>query len=1305
MQNIHRGMKLTVLFSVAFCFISFTSLANFADPEIAANNTTLCEGANIELKLKNLTAGDAYQWVKDGNNLDSTREALIVSTPGVYKLKVTNNGNTITSNTITINPKPYVNFSYSATDVCPNTPIDFKYILSDGSQGTEGSGFTYSWDYKDGDKENKFNPTHTFKVNAGAGSQSFDVQFTIKDNNGCTNQTTKTISIKQKPDATLNGTGKDVINSESYFKICSSTGTSFQFTNPSTTKAKNTSYTFIWGDNSLDYTTTSFDDIVTHSYSVGLKTMIYRVYNGACYDEKTYKIFVGNIPAGGISGIGGSTICAGDAQKFLITNSTDNPAGTSYTLSYGDGKPDVVFYHPAPDTVKNIFLKSSCDNVLTSGNKTYRNAFGAFLEISNPCGSASGSILPIYVSDKPDPQIGLSDSIICVNQTVNIANTGYVGKNVQNDKCTAGNLYWGILGDRLGTSYNITTGVTGDGFGSGDPSLWSSGTNNLSVQFATLGKYDVSLTMANNTLCGAATTMKTICVNPLPTASFTTDATEGCAPFTITAKGITNDITCGQNKFEWTVTYKATADCDPKTAAYSFVNNTDKNSQNPQIKFDNPGVYTIELITIAPSNKCTSAVVTKVITVKSIPNVVIDGLADACQAATVNPKATISCYTTNATYNWTATGGTFVSGTTSTSTNPQISFTSSGNYSVQLAITNSCGTTTASKDIKIKPTPSLTKPSDVVVCANSNVNAINFTSSIGNTTFNWKNDNTSIGLGATGVGNIVSFTGLNATIIAKVATITVTPDYNGCTGVAQTFTITVNPLPVLTDPSTSICIGTSATLNVSGADTYTWTPATGLSATTGASVTANPTTTTTYTIRGTTTATGCSTTKNITVTVANAPVINVNDATICLGNSVTLNATGANTFSWTPATGLSTTAGASVTANPTTTTTYTVTGSSGAGCTASKNVTVTVNPNPTISIPNGVICNGNSIDLNATGADTYVWTPATGLSATSGAMVKASPTNTTKYTVTGTKTTTGCSAQGTTTVTVNPNPTVVVNSGSICPGFSLPLTATGADNFNWTNNTTTLSGTTGATVTATPTATTAYTVRGTNTTTGCYSDAISTVTVNEVPQIDATFTNPLTCGGNSGTITITGFRASSSYVIYYEKDGVGNTITASANAAGKIILNNLTKGVYDKIEARLTGCISNRIGSYTLVDPSAPATPSLTNTGPICSGNNFTLNTTYSQANATYTWTGPSGFNITTTTNSTTVNNATVAAAGIYKLFVTLANCNSPEASTEVIINPTPLAPIVTSPVTYCQRAEASPLIATALNNNTLQWY
>jgi hypothetical protein len=49
----------------------------------------------------------------------------------------------------------------------------------------------------------------------------------------------------------------------------------------------------------------------------------------------------------------------------------------------------------------------------------------------------------------------------------------------------------------------------------------------------------------------------------------------------------------------------------------------------------------------------------------------------------------------------------------------------------------------------------------------------------------------------------------------------------------------------------TVCIGsTSSILTAGGAVTYSWSPAAGLSATTGASVTANPTVTTTYTVTG-----------------------------------------------------------------------------------------------------------------------------------------------------------------------------------------------------------------------------------------------------------------------------------------------------------------------------------------------------------------------------------------------------------------------------------------------------------------------
>lgn len=68
---------------------------------------------------------------------------------------------------------------------------------------------------------------------------------------------------------------------------------------------------------------------------------------------------------------------------------------------------------------------------------------------------------------------------------------------------------------------------------------------------------------------------------------------------------------------------------------------------------------------------------------------------------------------------------------------------------------------------------------------------------------------------------------------------------------------------------TSFCADDSVgvTLTASGANTYTWGPTTGLSATTGSSVMAYPTATTTYTVTGVNAVGNCSDASNVTVTV------------------------------------------------------------------------------------------------------------------------------------------------------------------------------------------------------------------------------------------------------------------------------------------------------------------------------------------------------------------------------------------------------------------------------------------------------
>ena len=127
-----------------------------------------------------------------------------------------------------------------------------------------------------------------------------------------------------------------------------------------------------------------------------------------------------------------------------------------------------------------------------------------------------------------------------------------------------------------------------------------------------------------------------------------------------------------------------------------------------------------------------------------------------------------------------------------------------------------------------------------------------------------------------------------------------------------------------------------------------------------------------------------------TVTVNASPTVSVNSPTFCSGGSaVSVTASGASTYSWSPATGLSATTGTTVNANPASTTIYTVTGTSVQGCTATATSTVTVGtgvPTPTVSISPASVCSGVTATLTATPANltptanNYSFSTGTGLS-------------------------------------------------------------------------------------------------------------------------------------------------------------------------------------------------------------------------------------------------------------------------------------------------------------------------------------
>jgi hypothetical protein len=167
--------------------------------------------------------------------------------------------------------------------------------------------------------------------------------------------------------------------------------------------------------------------------------------------------------------------------------------------------------------------------------------------------------------------------------------------------------------------------------------------------------------------------------------------------------------------------------------------------------------------------------------------------------------------------------------------------------------------------------------------------------------------------------------------------------------------VTVNPIPVLSGNSVSICSGGTATLAVTSTVTggnYTW-----ISGQSGNSITVSPTSTSTYTVTQSTN--GCTSSPlTLTVTVTAAPSISLTGATACEGSSVTLTpqvSIGGGTYSWN--TGQSS---PTLTVAPTATTNYTVTYTVSGCAPVTSSAAVTIQPLPTVDLgPDTVVCEYN----------------------------------------------------------------------------------------------------------------------------------------------------------------------------------------------------------------------------------------------------------------------------------------------------------------------------------------------------------
>jgi gliding motility-associated-like protein len=251
--------------------------------------------------------------------------------------------------------------------------------------------------------------------------------------------------------------------------------------------------------------------------------------------------------------------------------------------------------------------------------------------------------------------------------------------------------------------------------------------------------------------------------------------------------------------------------------------------------------------------------------------------------------------------------------------------------------------------------------------------------------------------------------------------------------------------------------------------------------------------------------------KPITLTVTQNPTATAgsSSATVCKGSTLTLNATGGISYVWKDPNGVTFSTLQNPVINNITVAqagTYTVTTYLG-GCSSQASVNVAVQPKITANVsPDLTICQGTTTQLIASGGTSYTWSPATGLSNPTIANPIASPTDTTKYTVTVTNNT--CSSTASVTVNVTKKPVMSAGGNkTVISGQSVRLTGTakgsGVLTYAWTP-TTNLSDPTSLTPLATPTVNTTYTLHVTEALCGTTITDTSRVTVYtkvEVPNV------------------------------------------------------------------------------------------------------------------------------------------------------------------------------------------------------------
>jgi gliding motility-associated-like protein len=977
--------------------------------------------------------------------------------------------------------------------------------------------------------------------------------------------------------------------------------------------------------------------------------------------------------------------CSGTAQSFniqLIPTPSVDPQ-TNMTLCTGSQFSAINFTSPVVGSTfvwsnanTGIGLGASGNGGLPTFNAT--NASNSTALTSQVTVTASVSVNNITCSGAPM----LFNITVNPNTTVN---------NLNNVTLCAGSTTSQFIFSGTGNSYTWVNSNTSIG-------LASSGTGNIAPFVATnigvlpiTGNITVTSVYSGGGIsCNGATTSYSIIVNPTPVVT---------APANVTlCNGATSSVISlvgTGTSYNWTNSSPGIGLAASGTGdipSFVAVNNT-----------ANPITATINITPTFGNNNvsCPGTVQSFTITVNPAPQVNFDVPIQTICSGTSSSLVNISSTTQGAVISWNATTvPSAISGINTASGGSTIpSYTLLNNsltaQTVQFTVNVTTGGAVAcpgggvTYSITVNPAPTMTAASNQVLCPNSPTNTVNYTGNAN--VYNWSNNTTSIGLGASGTGNIPSFTAINNTTNIITSTITVTPQFLnnnvGCNGVPTTFTITVNPIPT-TNPisNQTICNGSNSTLlTITGtASSYAWT----------------------------------NSNQAIGLTTSGS-----NTVPVFVGTNST-NAPISGTISITP--------------------TFTNAGVSCTGATSS--YSVTINPTPLAnSVSDQTVCNNTSTNLivfsgNAT---SYSWTnnnTSVGLTSSGNGNIGVftainasnSVPSTANILVTPVYTNNNVSCQGTSvpfSIIVNPTPVLTSPINQVvCNGASTSLVSfngTGTQ-YNWTNNTTSIgllaSGSgninafTAANATTNPVvAQISVTPVFSGNNLNCQGTAQSfSITVNPSPSAVPP-SNQVVCNGQA-TTAISFSGTATSYSWTNDLTSIGLAASGSGNIATFNAINNTNAPITATVVVQpiFTGTNLNCPGvsqSFTITVNPTPTMGALTNQV-LCAGTstnavNFTgTATNYAWSNNTpgigLVGAGNGDIAAFTAVNSSN-SNALTGTISITPQYVNSGvTCSGTVQQMTIIVNPTPL--ITANPnLTYCNSTQST-LIAFAGTGNTYSW-